>query len=169
MGKLENLEIKVLDSTFNPKGYFTVGAHGNQSGFGFGVLTEPGSPSSQLKAIQAAGWNGKDPIVILACNFGNGSGPAELASLAQVPVIAATGYVWPSFGSQDVKTSDGTSPGGQFIQTNPNGSKQNPFSVSAEEAVIGVSDAGDEGIKPKVTHSGYLPKVTERPRNPDRR
>jgi hypothetical protein len=146
--KVRDIIIKATDSEFNPSNYYTISAHADHEGLrGVPNTSHTSNPEAQAKAliadIRAHGWDGKKPIMALACNFGNSDKVVKaVARLAGVPVIAATNLVKGTVGwssaKQSVTTDDGRPNGGRFLQFNPNGQVHNPFCIEKSYAVVAI-------------------------------
>jgi hypothetical protein len=156
MVKPSEIGIWFPDSYFNLKDYYTISAHGNELGVrgpNFAPTTNDVTEARLLlEDIEAHGWDRKKPIILLVCNVGKGQLPSELAKQAGVPVYAATGFVSGSVGAvtarQDVIHENGEPLGGKFEQFNPDGTKQNPFNIKNQYAVVGLERTFTGGLKP---------------------
>jgi hypothetical protein len=77
------------------KGAFLVDLHGDAAG-----PWDPGDPLSRLSVsdvhdlLIAAGWDGKQPVVLMSCDTARSSYAADLAAELGVRVIAPTERVW---------------------------------------------------------------------------
>jgi RHS repeat-associated protein len=154
-GGYSNLGSNIADITadafFNPTGYFTVSGHGSPYSFASPQFVDPNNGSFNVNAfvqnIKANGWDGSEPIIILACRVGQGNIPAQIAAATGVDVIAATGYEIPGLSSigstlegvQSV-TMSGSSYAGQFVEFTPSGQQVNPFGAPQGQAVVSMTD-----------------------------
>ncbi len=153
-GKMKDIIIKMTDSHFHPANYYTVSSHATLDGLHGVPNTSPSaSPDEQAKAfiadIKAHGWDGRKPIMLIACEMGKSKVTPIIARLTGVPVIAATNIVTGTVGilsaTQKVMTEDGRPNGGRFWQFNPDGTKQNPMGISENYAVVGFEHAMKNG------------------------